>query len=101
MPVGLDAAFSDPLPAAAFSRPPQCGDRLDRYELLCPLAEGGMATVWLARPTGKFGFEKLVAVKTILSAYAEDTAFRRMFLNEANLAARVEHPHVARIIDVG
>ena len=43
----------------------RAGDRLDRYELLCPIASGGMATVWLARLRGKGGFEKLFAIKTI------------------------------------
>src|SRR3984957_9162511 len=43
------------------------GFRLDdRYELLYPYAQGGMATVWVARLQGKHGFEKLVAVKTLL-----------------------------------
>lgn len=50
----------------------QPGYRLDRYELLHPLAQGGMATVWVARLTGKHGFEKLVAIKTILPQYADD-----------------------------
>src|SRR4051812_25747595 len=79
----------------------QPGDKLDRYELLCPLAEGGMASVWLARFTGKFGFEKLVAIKTILAEYADHATFRQMFLNEAAMAARIEHPNVARVIDLG
>ena len=39
------------------------GTRLDRYELLCVLAHGGMANVWLARIQGKMGFERLFAVK--------------------------------------
>src|ERR1700733_3123653 len=42
------------------------GGRLDRYELLCPVASGGMGKVWIARMQGKHGFERLVALKTIL-----------------------------------
>ncbi len=77
------------------------GYRLDRYELLCPLADGGMASVWVARQRGKHGFEKLVAVKTILERYASDPRFQEMFLDEARLAARVEHMNVAQIFDLG
>ena len=77
------------------------GYRLDRYELLGPLAEGGMASVWIARQRGKHGFEKLVAIKTILPQYASDDRFRQMFLDEARIASRIEHFNVARIIDLG
>ena len=60
-----------------------------------------MAAVWLARMQGKRGFEKLLAVKTILPSYAEDPRFRRMFLDEATIASRIEHPNVAQILDLG
>jgi serine/threonine-protein kinase len=77
------------------------GYRLDRYELLGPLAEGGMASVWIARQRGKHGFEKLVALKTILPQYASDMRFQQMFLDEARIASRIEHFNVARILDLG
>jgi serine/threonine protein kinase len=77
------------------------GDKLDRYELLCPIAEGGMASVWVARLVGKYGFEKLVAIKTILPRYATNTRFREMFLDEARIASHIEHPNVAQILDLG
>jgi serine/threonine-protein kinase len=77
------------------------GFRLDRYELICPIAEGGMASVWIARQTGKHGFHKLVAVKTILPKFAEDPHFQKMFIDEARLAARIEHANVTAILDVG
>ncbi len=77
------------------------GTRFDRYELLCPVAHGGMASVWLARLTGKHGFEKLFAVKTILPQYASDLRFQQMFLDEARLASHIEDPNVAHIIDLG
>jgi eukaryotic-like serine/threonine-protein kinase len=88
-----------PLPQEARLVP---GYRLDgRYELLYPYAQGGMATVWLARVQGKHGFEKLVAIKTILSHLARDAAFRAMFLDEASIASRIRHPNVADILDLG
>jgi serine/threonine protein kinase len=77
------------------------GHRLDRYELICPIAEGGMARVWIARQLGKHGFEKLVAIKTILPALASEVRFQQMFLDEARLASAIEHTNVARILDVG
>jgi serine/threonine-protein kinase len=78
------------------------GYRLDgRYELLYPYAQGGMATVWLGRVQGKHGFEKLVAIKTILPHLASDEGFRAMFLDEASVAARIRHPNVADVLDLG
>jgi eukaryotic-like serine/threonine-protein kinase len=77
------------------------GYRLDRYELLCPLGIGGMASVWVARLLGKHGFEKLVAIKTILPRYARDPSFQEMFLDEARIAARIQHVNVAQILDLG
>jgi len=77
------------------------GYRLDRYELLGQLAEGGMAHVWLARMQGKRGFEKLVAIKTIKPEYSNDPSFETMFLDEARIASMVQHPNVAQIIDLG
>lgn len=79
----------------------QPGHRLDRYELLCPLAYGGMASVWLARFGGRRGFERLVVVKMILPQYSQDPRFQEMFLDEARIASRIEHQNVARILDVG
>ncbi len=77
------------------------GYRLDRYELLCPIAEGGMAEVWLARMLGKHGFERLVAVKTILPKYAAEPMFQKMFLDEAHIASGIEHANVAKTLDLG
>ncbi len=77
------------------------GYYLDRYELLCPIAEGGMASVWVARLQGKHGFEKLFAIKTILPQHASDARFQQMFLDEARLASRIEHTNVAQILDLG
>ena len=60
-----------------------------------------MASVWLARQHGKHGFEKLVAVKTILPLFANDLRFQQMFLDEARIASGIEHPNVAQILDLG
>ncbi len=77
------------------------GARLDRYELVCPIAQGGMAQVWVGRIQGRHGFEKLIAIKTILSEHAADPRFQRMFLDEARIVANIRHPNVAQILDLG
>ena len=60
-----------------------------------------MASVWVARQRGKHGFEKLVAIKTILPKFAADIRFQEMFLDEARIASRIEHANVAQILDLG
>lgn len=77
------------------------GYKLDRFELLCPIASGGMATVWLAQLRGKRGFEKLFAIKTIRTELLEDPRFQEMFLDEARIASGIQHPNVAQILDLG
>ena len=88
-------------PSQPPSSPLTPGYFLDRYELLCPLADGGMASVWVARLRGKHGFEKLLAIKTILPHLASDERFQEMFLDEARIASRIEHTNVAQIVDLG
>jgi serine/threonine protein kinase len=77
------------------------GTRLGRYELLLPIAMGGMAKVWAARQHGQRGFTKLVALKTILPNLSQDPAFERMFLDEASIASKVHHPNVCEIYELG
>jgi eukaryotic-like serine/threonine-protein kinase len=77
------------------------GQVLGRYELLMPVARGGMASVWAARLKGSRGFQKLVAIKTMLPGLVDDPSFERMFLDEASLASQVRHPHVIEIMDLG
>ncbi len=92
----------DPLPESApASAEMGVGHELGRYELLMPIASGGMAMVWAARLKGTRGFQKIVAVKTMLPKLSDDSEFERMFLDEASLASRIRHPHVAEIMDLG
>jgi eukaryotic-like serine/threonine-protein kinase len=77
------------------------GSTLDQYELLVPVAKGGMAIVWAARLKGALGFQKIVAIKTMLPALSQDGAFAKMFLAEARLASQIRHPNVCGILDVG
>ncbi|MHB8420976.1 MAG: protein kinase domain-containing protein [Myxococcales bacterium] len=77
------------------------GERLGRYTLLGKLATGGMAEVFLARQDGPQGFAKTVVIKKILGHLAEDEQFVQMFLNEARLAALINHPNVVSIYELG
>ena len=79
----------------------QRGQILGRYELLLPLARGGMAEVWAARLHGTRGFQKLVAIKTMLPGVIEDKRAEQMFMDEAGLACRIQHPNVVEIIELG
>jgi serine/threonine-protein kinase len=80
---------------------PVLGQTLGRYELLLPVAKGGMAQVWAARLKGTRGFRKLVAIKTILSGAIDDTQLEQMFLQEATLASQIQHPNVAATLELG
>lgn len=74
---------------------------LGRYLLHTRLGVGGMAEVWLARQEGPAGFSKNLVVKKILPHLADDKLFIEMFLNEARLAARLNHPNVVQIFELG
>jgi serine/threonine protein kinase len=77
------------------------GMQLGKYRLVKQLAIGGMAEVYLARATGIEGFEKLVVLKRILPQYAARRDFVAMFLDEARLAARLHHPNIVQVFDIG
>jgi len=71
------------------------------YQLLERVAVGGMAEVFRAKRTGVEGFEKVVAVKRILSHLSDNKEFVDMFIDEAKMVAGLAHPNVAQIFDLG
>ncbi|HZJ63353.1 MAG TPA: serine/threonine-protein kinase, partial [Kofleriaceae bacterium] len=75
--------------------------RFGAYEILYELKTGGMGAVLLGRRRGPGAFEQLVAIKTILADYAQAPAVRAMFLDEAALLARLNHPAIATVHDFG
>ncbi len=72
-----------------------------KYELVSKLAAGGMAEIYLARTKSIQGFEKYLVIKKILRNRASDPEFIRMFLDEARVAATLDHPNIVQIYDVG
>lgn len=83
------------------NRPLERGACLGSYELVLPLASGGMGRVWIAAKRGDFGFTRMFAVKVMREDIAEREVFRRMFLAEAKLAARLRHTNVVEVFDLG
>jgi serine/threonine-protein kinase len=71
-----------------------------RYALFDEIAAGGMATVHLGRLVGQVGFSRTVAVKRLHPQYAKDHDFVSMFVDEAKLASRIQHPNVVSTLDV-
>lgn len=98
---GHGSAGSDAAAGATGHDPVILQRWVGRYELIHRLAHGGMATVYLGRAKGKAGFEKVVAVKVIHPHLAAEAEFVGMFLDEARIAARIHHPHVVEILDLG
>jgi serine/threonine-protein kinase len=74
---------------------------LGRYRVVDEIGIGGMASVHLARMDGPGGFQKWVAIKRIHPHLVEDQTFIHMFLDEARIAARISHPNVATVFDLG
>ncbi len=75
--------------------------RLGSYELLRRFASGGMAELFLARALGPEGFQKLVVLKKILPEYADNERFVQLFLDEARLAASLDHPNIVNVFGMG
>jgi eukaryotic-like serine/threonine-protein kinase len=74
--------------------------QLGRYALFDQIAQGGMATVHLGRLVGPVGFSKIVAIKQMHESAARNPDFVAMFLDEARLSGRVQHPNVVATFDV-
>ena len=74
---------------------------LGKYRLLERIGRGGMAEVYLADSTGPGGFRKTVALKRILPHLVDDPEFVELFFNEARIAARLNHPNIVQIFDLG
>ncbi|HEY3445595.1 MAG TPA: serine/threonine-protein kinase [Myxococcales bacterium] len=76
-------------------------DLMGKYLLLDRLGAGGMAEVFRARYCPEGGFERTVAVKRVLPAYAQNPEFVKLFREEARLGALLNHPNIVQVLDVG
>jgi|LNFM01.1.fsa_nt_gb tRNA A-37 threonylcarbamoyl transferase component Bud32 len=75
--------------------------RLGRYVVRFKVAQGGMGAVYLAQLETQAGFRKWVALKTIDERLATDRNFVKLFLAEARLTAKIDHPNVCTVFDFG
>jgi Protein kinase domain. len=73
---------------------------IGRYVMYDEIASGGMATVHIGRLLGAAGFSRTVAIKHLHPHYSHDAEFVSMFLDEARLASRIQHPNVTVPLDV-
>ena len=85
------------------SEPPKPGisKEFGKYRLIAHLATGGMADIYLATQTALAGFEKLIVIKRILANLSREVRCVEMFLDEARIAATLNHPNVVHIFDLG
>jgi len=75
----------------------EVGERIDDVEIVARLRAGGMAALYLGRRQGAGGFSKDIAIKVIHTHLASDQSFVEMFVDEARLSARIDHPNVVRV----
>ena len=71
------------------------------FKLVKKLAEGGMGAVYEAIQIGSDGFEKRMAIKTILEDFSSNDEFTEMFIGEAKLVADLIHQHIVQIYQLG
>ena len=72
-----------------------------KYRVIAGLGRGGMAEVYLAQMAGPSGFTKLAVLKRLRQGISQDEEMLSMFLDEARLAARLNHPNIVNTFEVG
>ncbi len=76
------------------------GRRVGRYTVVKHLASGGMAELYIARQQAVGGFEKQLVLKLLQGRFADNARVVEMFLDEARLAAKLNHPSIVHVYDV-
>lgn len=76
-------------------------EEFGKYRILRHLADGGMATIWVAEQTGPEGFARHIVIKRLLPEFSKDETLREMFLDEARLASALTHPNIGQIYELG
>src|ERR1700737_361795 len=77
------------------------GEVFGKYRLIAELGHGGMADVFLAVTDRGAGFAKLVVIKMPSETVSQDPEFLAMLMDEARIAARLNHPNVVQTLEVG
>jgi serine/threonine protein kinase len=72
-----------------------------KYTLFERIGRGGMADVFKARIQGPAGFERTFVVKRILPHLSDDPSFTKMFIDEAKIAAKLTHPNIVQVFELG
>lgn len=80
---------------------PLVGEQFAKYLLVGEIARGGMGEIFLGVQQGLEGFSKVVVVKRVVSHLTNNVDFIRMFIDEARLAARLEHPNIVKTYEFG
>jgi TonB family protein len=93
--------FPSAAPEVPKEEEPVDGVKFGQYVLTEKIATGGMAEVWKARMRGVEGFQKIVAIKKILPHLSDNQDFIEMFVDEAKLAAQLNHNNIIHIYDLG
>ena len=75
--------------------------RIGKYHALALVGRGGMADVHLAAARSAFGVSKLLVIKTLRAELSHDRDIVAMFLDEARLAARLDHPNIVSVYELG
>jgi serine/threonine protein kinase len=96
----MDGDHPPPVDGETAAIPREALDRFGKYRSLGRIGQGGMAEVFLAVGRGPAGFNKLVVIKRLRESVASEAAYREMFLDEARLAARLNHPNVVQTYEV-
>jgi serine/threonine protein kinase len=76
-------------------------ERIGLYRIVCPIGLGGMGIVYLGCAEGPGGFERQMAIKVIHQQFSRDPRFSTMFFEEARIMARIHHPNVVPVYEVG
>ncbi len=101
VPVAQPVFTPAPEPVKVEEEEPTDGTKFGQYVLVERIATGGMAEVWKARMRGVEGFQKIVAIKKILPHLSDNQDFIEMFVDEAKLAAQLNHNNIIHIYDLG
>jgi len=79
----------------------ELGETIGGYEIVARLRSGGMANLFLGRRRGAAGFSRPVVIKVIHPHLASDEDFVHMFVDEAKISARIDHPNVVHVEELG